>query len=235
MFYDEFKNIVTNGKGRMPGLVHVDEQTMASLFRYMGGIPRSFNFGRRPGGAKVSGPVVDSGGATIKPDVSRSPAMMDYPEGVDHPENRYITDYGTEWMGLAAPPWSSIYAYDLNSGTVKWSVPVGEDSAYVKGDKTKGAPGGVFRKGMVVTSSGLVFATAKGGKLYAFDAASGKTLWETTLSYEVWGQPMMYMHKGKQYLVVNASANFTPDSYNHSARPGAMKKGYVVFALPEKK
>lgn len=235
MFYDEFKNIVTNGKGRMPGLVHVDEQTMASLFRYMGGIPRSFNFGRRMGGGKISGPVVDSGGATIKPDVSRSPAMTDYPQDVDHPENRYITDYGTEWMGLASPPWSSIYAYDLNTGTVKWTVPVGEDSAYVKGDKTKGAPGGVLRKGMVVTSTGLVFATAKGGKLYAFDAASGKILWETTLSYEVWGQPMMYTHKGKQYLVVNASANFTPDSYNHSAKPGALKKGYVAFALPGKK
>ena len=48
IFYDEFKNIVQNGRGRMPGIPHVDEQTLSSLFRYMGGIPRSFNFpGRR--------------------------------------------------------------------------------------------------------------------------------------------------------------------------------------------
>ena len=181
---------------------------------------------------KATGPIVDSGGARIKPDASKGLPMSDYPKDVSHPENRYTTDYGTEWMGLAAPPWSSILAYDLNNGTIKWRMPFGEDSAYVKGDKSKGAPAGVLRKGMVVTSTGVVFATAKGGKLYAFDAANGKILWETTLSNEVQGQPTMYTYKGKQYLVVNASANFTPDSYNHSVKPGAMKKGYVVYALP---
>jgi quinoprotein glucose dehydrogenase len=54
----------------MPGIPHVDEQTMSSLFRYMGGIPRSFNFpGRRGDNKKATGPIVDSGGARIKPDV----------------------------------------------------------------------------------------------------------------------------------------------------------------------
>ncbi len=236
MFYDEFKNIVQNGRGRMPGITHVDEQTLNALFRFMGGIPRSFNFPGRMGNNKpISGPVVDSNGARIKADETKATPMSEYPEGVDHPENRYTTDYGTEWMGLAAPPWSSIFAYDLNNGTIKWRMPVGEDSAFVKGDKSKGAPAGVLRKGMVVTSTGIVFATAKGGKLYAFDADNGKILWETTLSNEVQGQPTMYTLQGKQYLVVNASGNFAPDSYNHAAKPGAMKKGYVVFAIPGKK
>lgn len=234
MFYDEFKNIVINGRGRMPGIPHVDEETFSSLFKYMGGIPRSFNF-RRGDNKKASGPIVDSGGAVVKPDITKATPMSEYPDGVDHPENRYTTDYGTEWMGLAAPPWSSIVAYDLNKGTIKWRMPIGEDSAYVKGDKSKGAPGGALRKGMVVTSTGVVFATAKGGKLYAFDADNGKILWETTLSNEVQGQPTMYTYNGKQYLVVNASANFTPDSYNHSVKPGAMKKGYIVYALPSGK
>lgn len=233
MFYDEFKNIVQNGRGRMPGIPHVDEQTFSSLFKMMGGIPRSFNFpGRRGENKKATGPIVDSGGATIKPDMSKGTPMSEYPGGVTHPENRYTTDYGTEWMGLAAPPWSSIVAYDLNNGTIKWRMPIGEDSAYVKGDKSKGAPGGALRKGMVVTSTGVVFATAKGGKLYAFDADNGKILWETTLSNEVQGQPTMYTYNGKQYLVVNASGNFSPDSYNHSVKPGALKKGYIVYALP---
>lgn len=236
MFYDEFKNIVQNGRGRMPGIVHVDEQTMGSLFRYMGGIPRSFNFpGRRGENKKATGPIVDSFGARIKPDVTTGTPLSDYPEGVVHPENRYTTDYGTEWMGLGSPPWASIVAYDLNNGIIKWRMPVGEDSAYVKGDKSKGAPAGALRKGMVVTSTGVVFATAKGGKLYAFDADNGKILWETTLSNEVQGQPLMYTYRGKQFLVVNASANFSPDSYNHSVKPGALKKGYIVYALPASK
>jgi quinoprotein glucose dehydrogenase len=233
--YDEFKTIVLNGRGRMPGITHVDEQSMSALFRYMGGIPRSANFpGRRMELKKVDGPIVDSGGAQIKPDTDVKAPMADYPEGVSHPADRYLTDYGTEWMGLGSPPWSSLFAYDLNKGTIKWRMPIGEDSAYVKGDKSKGAPGGALRKGMVITSAGLVFATGKGGKLYAFDASNGKTLWETTLSNEVLGQPIMYAYKGKQFFVVNASGNFSPDSYNHAVKAGAMKKGYVVYALPDK-
>ncbi len=236
MFYDEFRNTVLNGRGRMPGLIHVDEQTLASLFRYMGGIPRSFNFGRRGNdNRKVEGPVVDSGGVAMKPDAARGTPMSDYPEGIEHPENRYTTDYGIEWMGLAAPPWSSIVAYDLNNGTIKWKMPIGQDSAFVNGDETKGAPAGTQRKGMVITSTGLVFATGKGGKLYAFDADNGRILWETTLSNETTGQPAMYTYKGKQYLVINATADFTRDSYDHSKEPGALPRGYLVFALPDRK
>lgn len=234
--FEEYKSIVQNGRGRMPGITHVDEQTMSALFRYMGGVPRSTNFtGRRMEVKKLSGPIVDSGGADILADADVKAPMAEYPEGVSHPADRYLTDYGTEWMGLGSPPWSSLFAYDLNNGTIKWRMPIGEDSAYVKGDKSKGAPGGALRKGMVVTSAGLVFATGKGGKLYAFDANDGKILWETTLSNEVLGQPIMYTSKGKQYLVVNASGNFSADSYNHAVKPGAMKKGYIVFALPERK
>jgi quinoprotein glucose dehydrogenase len=161
--------------------------------------------------------------------------MMDYPEGVDHPADRYTTDYGLEWMGLAAPPWSSILAYDLNNGTVKWRKPIGEDSLYAKGDQTLGAPSGTLRKGLVVTSGGVVFATAKGGKLYAFDADNGDILWQTTLSHETNGQPCIYTLRGKDYLVINATANFSPDSYNHGKKPGALPKGYVVYALPANK
>ena len=161
--------------------------------------------------------------------------MMDYPEDVAHPEDRYTTDYGLEWKGLAAPPWSSILAYDLNNGTIKWRKPIGVDSLYARGDKKLGAPSGTLRKGMVVTSTGVIFATAKGGKLYAFDADNGNILWETTLSRESNGQPGMYTMNGKQYLVINATANLTSGTYDHSKIPGALPKGYVVYALPDNK
>ena len=159
--------------------------------------------------------------------------MMEYPEGVEHPTDRYITDYGLDWPGILSPPWSSILAYDLNNGTIKWRQPIGEDSLYVQGDKTKGTPSGTLRKGMIVTSTGVIFATAKGGKLYAFDADNGNILWETTLSYESNAQPSMYTLDGKQYLVINATSNFSPDGYNHSKKAGAMQRGYVVYALPD--
>ena len=235
IIYTEFKDIVLGGKGSMPGFTHVSEETIEALYRYLGGNPRAFNFPRRTNAAPPKGPVVASGGATIKPDAKRSPPMLDYPEKVKRPKDRFITDYGTEWSGLAAPPWSSIVAYDLNKGTIKWRKPVGLDSLYGKGDPSLGAPGGTLRKGMVVTSTGIVFATAKGGKLYAFDADNGNTLWETNLSYEANAQPSMYTLNGKQYLVINATSNFTRDSYDRSKKPGALPRAYVVYALPNSK
>jgi quinoprotein glucose dehydrogenase len=87
---------------------------------------------------------------------------------------------------------------------------------------------------MVVTSTGLVFATAKGGKLYAFDGDHGDLLWETTLSHESNAQPSMFERNGRQYLVINATGPFAPDSYNHSLKPGALPRGYVVYGLREK-
>ena len=235
IFWGEFKDIVTNGRGQMPGFTHVDEETLKGLYRFLGGDPRSFNFpGRRPAAnTPVDGPVVASGGAKIIPDAKKNTPMMEYPEGVEHPADRYTTDYGLEWPGILSPPWSSILAYDLNNGTIKWKQPIGEDSLYVQGDKTKGTPSGVLRKGMVITSTGVVFATAKGGKLYALDADNGKVLWETTLSYESNAQPSMYTLDGKQYLVINATSNFSPDGYNHSKKAGALQRGYVVYALPD--
>ncbi|HRI80001.1 MAG TPA: PQQ-binding-like beta-propeller repeat protein [Cyclobacteriaceae bacterium] len=236
MFYFEFKDVVANGKGQMPGFVHVDEQTLAALFKYMGGVPNNFNFRRNNNRKPPEGPVVESGGVTIEPDAKRGIALTDYPEGVVHPENRYTTDYGTDWPALLGPPWSTVMAYDLNTGTVKWKTPVGEDAAAVaRGDKNFGAYAGVQRKGMVITSTGIVFSTGKGGKLYALDASDGKILWDTNLSFESNAQPIMYETAGKQYIVVNATFNFTDDTIDHSQEPGAQPRGYVVYALPDKK
>lgn len=233
IFYGDFKDIVLNGKGQMPGFVHMDEETILGLFQWMGGNPRSVNFRRSTQVVIPEGPVVANGGAPIADDENKASPMSDYPEGVEHPANRYTTDYGLEWPALAAPPWSSLVAYDLNEGTIKWRRPVGIDSLYAKGDPSTGAPSGVLRKGMVVTSTGIIFATAKGGKLYAVDSDTGETLWETTLSHESNAQPIMYTLEGKQYLVVNASSNFTRDSYNHAIKAEAWPKAYVIFALPD--
>jgi quinoprotein glucose dehydrogenase len=51
-----------------------------------------------------------------------------YPEGVEHPEKRYYTGYGYETVAIN-PPWSTLTAYDLNKGTIKWQVPFGDNPA----------------------------------------------------------------------------------------------------------
>ncbi len=235
LYYFQFEEVVKNGRGRMPGFVHLTDETLRDLYLFLGGNPESLNFRFRQQirqSGPVQGPVVDSGGIEMLPDESYVAALSDYPVGVEHPENRYRTDYGTEWPALLGPPWSYIVAYDLNEGIIKWKQPVGLDSVYARGDKTFGAPGGVARKGMVVTSTGIVFATGKGGQLHALDAETGKVLWETTLSHESEGPPGMFSIDGRDYLVVNATTDFAYDSYDHSVRPNALPKGYVVYGLP---
>ena len=68
--------------------------------------------------------------------------------------------------------------------------------------------------------------------MYAYDASNGNLLWETTLSNETNAQPIMYELNGKQYLVINATNSFTKDSYDHSKKPGALPRAYVVYVLP---
>ncbi|MEI9945305.1 MAG: PQQ-binding-like beta-propeller repeat protein [Chitinophagaceae bacterium] len=234
---ENFKTLLAVGRGQMPGFAHIDEQRVTAMYKYLGGsISRFGAFTQRRVDPKMpEGPVVASGGAPVKADVNPSQPMADYPAGVPHPKNRYTTDYGTTWPDLLGPTWASVIAYDLNTGTIKWRQPLGEDpKAVAAGDKNAGAPNGSQRKGIVVTSTGILFCNGKGGKLYAYDTDNGKLLWQTTLSYESNAQPMMYELNGKQYLVVNATANFMRDSYNHSREPGALPRGYVAYALPGK-
>jgi quinoprotein glucose dehydrogenase len=234
--FDDFKTLLATGRGQMPGFPHLDEQGVTAAYRYLGGNPAMrFGFGGRRATAyrMPEGNVVDSGGATIVADEKPAPAMTDYPKGLPTPAARYTTDYGTSWPNMLAPTWAWVMAYDLNTGKIKWKQPLGEDSVAMKDGKTDaGAVNGSQRKGIVVTSTGILFCTGKGGKLYAYDEDNGKLLWQTNLSYESNAQPIMYTINGKQYLVVNATSQFGRDSFNHSREAGARARGYVAYALP---
>lgn len=238
--FDEFKNLLAVGRGQMPGFAHIEEQRVTAMYSLLGGNPRAMRFGAfgRNGAAaaKVDGPVVENGGAEVKADVKPAPPLADYPVGVAHPKDRYTTDYGTAWSNMLSPVWSKVLCYDLNKGVIKWTRPLGYDpAAEAKGMKDTGTPEGGARKGMVVTSTGIVFATGKGGKLYAFDSATGKTLWETNLTWESNAQPVMYTVNGKQYLAINATGNFARGYADRSKEPGAQPKAIVVYALPDTK
>ena len=59
--------------------------------------------------------------------------------------------------------------------------------------------------GMVVTSTGLVFATARDGKMRAYDADTGAMLWTRDLPHGAEGIPSMYAINGRAYLAVSAT------------------------------
>lgn len=232
---DNFKNVIALGKGQMPGFQHIDEKTVNELYRYLAGdqVNSKPTAARKETPVMPAGPVVASGGAPI-PEAAlvRGNGMRFYPPDVDTPATRYVSDYGLEYPDLMKPVWSSIMAYDLNTGTVKWRHALGQ--AVNVPDQNTGVPIGSQRKGMIVTANGLLFATSKGGKIYAFNAADGHELWSANLPWETYGMPAMYEARGRQFIVVSATSPFTKESTDRTKLPGASPRCYVVFALPEK-
>jgi quinoprotein glucose dehydrogenase len=128
----------------------------------------------------------------------------------------------------------------LNSGTIKWKLPLGEDAqAAAEGAKDTG----IFmaeHHGIIVTSTGLLFVATSDGKVRAHDQDTGKVLWTGSLPAGSEGIPAMYEVGGRQFLVVSASSSINSGgghrdpsgSLPATALPGA--RAYVAFALPEK-
>jgi quinoprotein glucose dehydrogenase len=233
----QLRRIVLYGTGRMPPLDHIEDDRIREVLAYLGG-----GGARRPDAAPTAtppGPVVASGGVRRPESALRPPVdpTRPYPEGIEAPAQRYFTEYGLGYPYLLAPPWSSIMAYDLNRGVIKWRRALGQDQDAARaGGANTGVPRGAQRQGMLITSTGIVFSTARDGRFHAFDAGTGEELWSAALPMGSEGLPAVYAVHGKHYIVVNAT---TPLAWGlraqmaGSARDPDLQGGYVVFSLPK--
>jgi quinoprotein glucose dehydrogenase len=123
------------------------------------------------------------------------------------------------------PPWGTLNAINLNTGEYVWKIPFGEYPELVaKGLKNTGSES---YGGPVVTAGGLIFigATVADKKFRAYDKATGKLLWETTLPLGATATPATYEVNGRQYVVIAAGGMRDP-----VAPSGGI---YVAFALPK--
>ena len=116
------------------------------------------------------------------------------------------------------PPWGVLTAVDMEHGTIKWQIPLGDTPVI---HMNLGMPG---IGGPVVSAGGLVFIAASlDDRLRAFDTDSGKLLWEVKLPAGGQATPMTYAIGGRQYLVI-AAGGYKGDS---------TRGDYVVaYALP---
>jgi quinoprotein glucose dehydrogenase len=241
-----FRQIVVSGRAEMPAFGDLDATAITALHRFLD------SSGAGPSGlvqtrSRTQGPVVASGGAPGGLDVAVRETQYSplggppYPEGVEAPAQRYYTDWGLypNQPYVIGPPWSALVAYDLNKGTIKWRVPLGEDAvAAAQGAKNSG----VFmaeRHGLIVTSTGLLFVATTDGKVRAHDEETGKILWTASLPAGSEGVPAMYQVNGQQYLVVPASSRINSGG-GHNPPTGirepdaAATRSYIAFALPRK-
>jgi len=106
-----------------------------------------------------------------------------------------------------APPWATLTAVDLESGTVRWEVPLGsiDKLAHVPFEWNLGTPGA---GGPLVTAGGLVFiGYTLDDRIRAFDLNTGRVLWKASLPAAGMGTPVSYEAGGEQYVVIPAGGH----------------------------
>ncbi len=168
---------IQNGKGRMPGFGHLDEDQIKSLGAYLA--------------AKEEPPVQKE--APAWPDADAAYMFDGY--------HRFLDDDG---YPAIAPPWGTLSALNLNTGKYAWKIPFGTYPELVaKGIKDTGS--GNYG-GAVVTAGGLLFiaATQYDNQFHAFDKRTGKLLWQATLPAAGLATPATYEADGRQFVVIAA-------------------------------
>jgi glucose dehydrogenase len=121
-------------------------------------------------------------------------------------------------------PWGQLTAFNVNTGKVVWTSPLGDWEAL--GDKGKGL-GARNLGGNIATAGGVVFIGATNDRRFrAFESKTGKLLWDVELEASAHSTPMTFMGKdGKQYVVTTAGGGT-------SAGAVKMADSLVAFRLP---
>ena len=193
---ESLKAFVLKGKGVMPAFTHLSESDRDAIARYV------LDLLERTDEEK-------------KGTFERDPDILFSNTGY----NRFLTPEG---YPAVQPPWGTLNAIDMNSGDLKWTVPLGEFKAL----KEKGVPatGTENYGGSVATAGGLIFiAASRDEKFRAFDKETGKILFEYQLPAGGYATPSVYEIDGKQYVVIACGGGKMGTKSGDS---------YVAFALP---
>ncbi len=201
----QIKSVVRQGRGSMPAFSTLSDADLNSLVTYL----------------------VDPQSSVVASAAAPTPSTA----GKSAPK-AYVSGFGFMFTNTGlppiSPPWTSLTAYDLNKGTIKWQIPLGDvPELAAKGIKDTGS---VFQQvGPVVTAGGLIFIGTRDRKVRAIDKDTGKVLWETEVAAAIDGIPAVYEMNGKEYLVVCAAEHAIVNPALHESIHGA----YIAFALPD--
>lgn len=177
---EEITETIKNGKGRMPGFSNLRDDQVSMLVSYV-----------MSGGVKTG---------ESKEVTSAGPPLPNMP----YHFTGYMRFYDPDGYPATAPPWGTLNAINLNTGEYVWKFPFGEyPELLAQGLKDTGTEN---YGGPLVTAGGILFigATNYDKKFHAFDKATGKLLWQTTLPFAGNATPITYQFKGRQYVVIAA-------------------------------
>lgn len=209
----QIEDTVRYGKGPMPSFARLSNLETEALLAYLA----------RPELAPDAPP-------------SKTPAAV---APADPAQAHYRSSFGfmfaSSGLPVISPPWTTMTAYDLNSGTIRWQIPLGEVPELAAQGHT--GTGSHFPKvNPVVTAGGLIFTGSRDRKVRALDSSTGKVLWEAELGAGLEGMPAAYQIGGREYVVFCAAARSTTHTHavpGHPASQEPIHGAYVAFALPE--
>jgi glucose dehydrogenase len=131
-----------------------------------------------------------------------------------------------KFLPCQQPPWGQLWAINVNTGDVAWKQPFGT----IPELDTKGVhnTGSLSYGGSISTGGGLLFIAASTDQHFrAYEAATGKILWDIKMETGAYVTPSTFMGKdGKQYVVIVDTGGSFFDRTNGDA--------ILAFALPSK-
>ena len=169
----------------------------------------------------------------LKPGETRPGLRGAPPEVVT--EGRYVTNGFGLYPTIVNPPYTTLTAYDLNAGSIKWQIGLGDDLRLAAQGVTGTGTAATTKGGIVPTATGLVFVTAADRKVHVYDSQTGRELSQLPLGGPTSGSPSMYELDGRQYLLVTASAPGGRGQGRGAAAAApatTAPTGIVAFALP---
>jgi glucose dehydrogenase len=132
---------------------------------------------------------------------------------------------------IVKPPYTTLTAYDLNKGAIAWQKGLGDDLRLLPLGITGTGSAMTVKGGLIVTGTGLLFATAADRKVHVYDTGTGGELATLPLGGPSSGGPSMYEHGGRQFLLVTASP-VQPTGPGAVPTPHKGPTGLVAYALP---
>lgn len=134
--------------------------------------------------------------------------------------------FGPSNLPCIAPPWGTLSAIDLKTGTLRWTSPLGSLREIGAPD---GPTGSLVLGGPMVTAGGLVFSAGTlDRRLHVFDVETGKEIATLDLPTSAHAMPMTYEAGGRQYLVIAAGGS---PNVSEERKDDAV----IAYALPTKR